>query len=125
MTKVNGKFETPLGHFGLESEWEVENSRNIRILLNPYFGDKHYPTQVLFKDNSAEKLDMVLDISLTGMVPAGMRSAGQDDTYTLAVTLKEEPKYAYKLGLKFSEKKLRLTLRDQELSFGALTAIVR
>ena len=29
------------------------------------------------------------------MVPSGMRSAGQDDTYTLAITLKEEPKFAY------------------------------
>ena len=64
VTKINGKFTTPFGNFGLESEWEVEDSQNIRVLLNPYFDEKHYPTQLLFKDNSGEKLDMVSELTM-------------------------------------------------------------
>ena len=47
---------------------------------------------------SDEKLNMVLDIALTGLMPEGMRSAGQDDTYTLTVKLEEEPKSAYRIS---------------------------
>jgi len=39
----------------------------------------------------------MLDLSLTGLMPDGMRSSGQDDTYSLTLKLEEQPKSDYKL----------------------------
>ena len=97
LKKLNGIFEIPTGKYGVESEWEIVDAKNIRILLIPSADGKTYPTQLLFKDLSGEKLNMVLDVSLTGMMPEAMRSSGQDDTYTVTVTLQEEPKASYRI----------------------------
>ena len=106
LKKVNGIFQMADVKYGIESEWEIVNAKNVRILITPFVLQnsitKRYPTQLLFKDQSDDKLNMVLDIALTGLMPKEMSSSGQDDTYTLTIKLQENIEAIYKFSAEVS-----------------------
>ena len=46
LKKVNAIFQMPGMKYGIESEWEIVDSKNIRVLIKPSADDKSYPAQI-------------------------------------------------------------------------------
>ena len=72
-------------------------------MVVPSYNAISYPAQILFKDLSTpDQINIILDLAQTGLMPESMKSSGQDDTFTISLSLKEEIKNSFKFSALFA-----------------------